>query len=100
MVTCVGRTPFSRVGLGHLTHVGLLDGITEDPETYIAVAVALARHPDRLVQARLGLRERFAASALMDAPRYSHHLERAYRIVWRRWCAGEAPTPLTLKSGQ
>ncbi len=100
VITRVGRTPFSRVGLGHLTHVGLLDAITEDTETYIAVAVALAQQPDRLVQARLGLRERFAASPLMDAPSYSHHLEQAYRIVWRRWCAGEAPTPLTLARAQ
>ncbi len=96
VVTRAGRTPFSRVGLGHLSQVGLSELVTGDVEAYVAVAADLAGNPARLAGLRDGLRERFAASPLMAASRYTGYLERAYRILWRRWCRGEVPESLTL----
>jgi predicted O-linked N-acetylglucosamine transferase (SPINDLY family) len=86
VVTRFGETPFSRVGLGHLTNVGLPELIAGDDDAYVRIAVDLARSPERLVAIRSGLRERFAASPLMDAARYVRHLEAAYRECWRAWC--------------
>ncbi len=96
VVTQFGRTPFSRVGLCHLGNVGLTELITGDGESYVATAVALATDRDFLARMRHGLRQRFAGSPLMDGARYTGHLERGLRIIWRRWCAGEAPAPLAL----
>ncbi len=89
VVTRYDRTPFSRVGLCHLTNVGLPELITADTETYVTTAVWLARDRAVLGDLRQGLRERMAASPLMDAGRYTRNLETAYRACWRRWCANQ-----------
>jgi predicted O-linked N-acetylglucosamine transferase (SPINDLY family) len=96
VVTLSGRTAFSRVGLCHLTNLGLPGLIAADADDYVAIAAGLARDRGALTGVRRGLRARFAASPLMDAPRYTRHLESAYRIMWRRWCAGEPVAPITI----
>lgn len=88
VVTLVGALPFARVGLCHLSNVGLTETIARDPAEYVDIVAGLAAAPDRLAALRRGLRDRFAASPLMDAPRYARHLERAFRDVWRAWCDG------------
>jgi protein O-GlcNAc transferase len=93
VVTLTGDTPFSRVGLCHLTNLGLPELVTRTPEAYEDLVVALARDPQRLQRLRSGLRQRMAASPLVDGPRYTRHLEAAYRTMWRRWCRGEAKSP-------
>lgn len=87
VVTRYSETPFSRVGLCHLTNVGLTELIAADDDSYLEIARNLACSRDRLVSVRMGLRERFSASPLMDAPRYVRHLEAAYRDMWERWCS-------------
>ena len=94
VVTRYDQTPFSRVGLCHLTNIGLPELITATTEAYVATAVWLAQDRAALADVRRGLRGRFATSPLMDAPRYAANLERAYRACWRRWCAGQPPTAL------
>ena len=37
---------------------------------------------------RGSLRQRLAGSAMMDAPRFARNVERAYRGMWREYCAG------------
>ncbi len=91
VLTCAGRRMFSRVGLCLLETVGLTELITHRVEDYVALAVALAGDPARIARLRRGLRGRIAASPLMDAPRHVRHVERAYRLMWRRWCAGLPP---------
>lgn len=90
VVTISGSLPFSRVGRGHLSNVGLGELIAETPEDYVRIAVSLANDPDRLDRLRDGLRERFRASPLMDAARYTRHFEAALRGAWRAWCSGAA----------
>lgn len=94
VLTCAGRRMFSCVGQCYLENIGLPELITHTVEDYVALGVALASDPARIARLRQGLRERFIASPLMDAPRYVRHLERAYRLVWRRWCAGLAASPI------
>lgn len=94
ILTCTGRRVFSRVGTCHLTNIRLTDLIAASPDEYIRLAVELAADPARLIALRQGLRERMAASPLMDAARYTRHLERAYRLMWQRWCTGLPPAPI------
>ncbi|CAO3422378.1 O-linked N-acetylglucosamine transferase, SPINDLY family protein [Azospirillum doebereinerae] len=96
VLTLCGRAPFSRVGLCHLTMVGLEELVTHRVEDYIATAIRLSTGRDGLEAMRAGLRARTGASALMDAPRYVRHLETAYRLVWKRRCDGLPPAPLLL----
>lgn len=86
VVTLAGAMPFSRVGLCHLSNVGLSELVARTPEEYLAIAAGFAADPERLAALRRGLRERFAASPLMDAPRYARSLERAFLGMWEAWC--------------
>ncbi len=87
---------FARVGSSLLRQVGLSELVVDSVDAYIDTAVALAGDEERLRRVRHGLRERVAASALADGPRYAAHVDTAYRAVWRRWCDGLAPAALTL----
>lgn len=85
VVTCAGRSPFSRVGLGHLTTIGLPGLVAPDPEAYVALAVRLATNRSELTELRRGLRHRMARSALMDSPSYARGLEAEYHKIWASW---------------
>jgi predicted O-linked N-acetylglucosamine transferase (SPINDLY family) len=93
VVTKYGRTPFSRVGLCHLTNVGLTELIASDVDEYVRIAVDLATDRDRLVAVRRGLRERFARSPVMNGAQYTRDLETEYRRVWRAFCAAPPAIP-------
>ncbi len=86
VISCPGAIPFSRVGLCHLTNVGLGELLAKDEDDYVAIAVSLATDRERLTKLRRGLRERFARSPLMDGARYTRHLESELRRVWALWC--------------
>ena len=90
VVTLAGTTHVSRVGVSLLTNVGLSKLIAESPEEYIRIAANLAKDVPRLKELRSSLRERMAASPLMDAPRFARNVEAAYRQMWRKWCEGAA----------
>jgi protein O-GlcNAc transferase len=87
VVTYEGRSHAGRVGASVLTHVGLGELVAKDLQGYINKAVSLGRDWEALVRLRSGLRERFAASPVMDAHRLARGLETAYRDAWRRFCA-------------
>jgi protein O-GlcNAc transferase len=77
VLTRVGETHASRVGLSLLTAVGL-DGLcTDSADAYIDTAVRLATAPDELASARADLRARVAASPLTDAPAFAARFEEA-----------------------
>ena len=54
----------------------------------------LAADPVRRADLRRTLRPRMAASPLTDGAQFTPDLEAAYRQMWRRWCAGEAPSAI------
>jgi len=93
VVTLAGETPFSRVGLCHLSNLGMTELVARTPEDYESIVLGLARDPERLKRLRAGLRARMAASPLVDGRRYTRNLEAAYRTMWRRWCRGEQRNP-------
>ena len=91
VVTLVGQTAMGRAGLCLAMNLGLPELVARTTDEYVATAVGLARDLDRLEALRAGLRARMQISPLMDAPRFAHNLEGAYRDAWRRWCASDRP---------
>ena len=87
VVTLTGVTATSRGGASLLHAVGLDELVAATAEEYLDTAAALAQDRGRLAALRSGMRERMAASPLMDAERFTRDLERAYRNMWRTWCA-------------
>ena len=70
-----------------LTAAGLGELGAETPEQYVTIAAELAGDAARLAKMRCTMRDRLAASELMDHPDFARKLETAYRNVWERWLA-------------
>jgi predicted O-linked N-acetylglucosamine transferase (SPINDLY family) len=81
-----GTTPAGRLGESILTTANLADWLAQSPEEYIEKAVRFAADLPRLVTLRAALREKLAASPLMNAPRFTRHFEQALRTAWHTWC--------------
>jgi protein O-GlcNAc transferase len=86
LVTLAGDAFISRVGASILNMAGLEHLVAGDPDAFVAAARALADDLDGLEALRASLRERLAASPLLDAPGFARRLEAAYRRMWRRRC--------------
>jgi protein O-GlcNAc transferase len=69
-----------------LSNVGLEELIATTPEEYLAIAAEIARDVPRWTAVRSMLRSRMEDSPLMDAARFTHDVENAYRFMWSRWC--------------
>lgn len=62
--------------------IGMDGWVSEDPDGYVARALAAAADPHRLAQMRAALRQRVADSPLCDAAGLARHVEAAYRALW------------------
>jgi len=70
--------------------VGLEDWVARSPEEYHDIALDWAGRTEDLAALRQGLRQRFSDVYF----RFHKDVEKSYRLIWRRWCADEAPSPL------
>ncbi|HTV46889.1 MAG TPA: hypothetical protein VMG59_00465, partial [Phycisphaerae bacterium] len=91
VITLVGKTAVGRGGVSILTNVGLPELIAQTPEEYVDIATKLAGDLPRLTELRKTLRDRMKNSPLMDAKRFAHNIEAAYRKMWRKWCTQTQP---------
>lgn len=64
--------------------------VARSADEYVDLCRGLATDTGALTSLRAGLRPRIAASSLCDGKTKARQLERLYRAVWRRWCAGRA----------
>ena len=91
VVTCRGPTFAGRVAASLLETVGLPELVTDSLEAYEALALDLARDPERLAGLRARLAEARGTSPLFDATRFARDLEAAYRAIWQKFgSAGDA----------
>jgi predicted O-linked N-acetylglucosamine transferase (SPINDLY family) len=89
LVTLPGNTVVGRAGLSQLTNLGLTELIASDPDDYVELARQLAGDLPRLAALRTSMRQRMTDSPLMDAKRFAHHVESAYRWMWEQYCKQE-----------
>ncbi len=96
VVTRIGGTFASRVAAGLLNAAGLPETVTATADEYEALAVRLAGDPATLAGLRRRLAAARATAPLFDSPRFTRHLERAYRTMWDRHAAGLPPESFTV----
>ncbi|MDR6501595.1 putative O-linked N-acetylglucosamine transferase (SPINDLY family) [Burkholderia ambifaria] len=90
-VTLAGFSIPTRGSASWLKRVDLDAFIAHDKDEFVRKAIALADDPDMLQTLRNGLRDRCLASAPFHPDVVAQGLSVALRMMWRRWCAGEAP---------
>jgi predicted O-linked N-acetylglucosamine transferase (SPINDLY family) len=93
VVTRSGETHVSRVAGSILHQVGLSDWIARSADEYVAIAARHANDLDHLANLRAGLRQRVAASPLVDAKGKAREFEQAYREMWRAWVQTATSSP-------
>jgi predicted O-linked N-acetylglucosamine transferase (SPINDLY family) len=98
VVTWPGATMASRQTVGFLAAVDLEDLAAQDAADYVAIAANLAADVERRLAIRSTLRQRISASPLGDARAFTASLEAAYRVMWRRRCAGAEPAAFAVRS--
>jgi protein O-GlcNAc transferase len=86
----------SRQTLAFLHALGLDDLAAASEDDYVRIAAELAADPARRAELRQSLRERMATSPMNDPDTFAGALQAAYRQMWRRWCAGHSPAPITV----
>jgi predicted O-linked N-acetylglucosamine transferase (SPINDLY family) len=87
VVTLAGATYASRFGSSAHVSLGLQELIAQSPPQYVEIAARLAGDAEKLKHLRLTLRDRMAASPLLDFAGFTRNLEAAYRQMWTDWCA-------------
>ncbi|MCC6197772.1 MAG: tetratricopeptide repeat protein [Burkholderiales bacterium] len=95
-LTVAGPTPASRQSAAMLGHAGLADFVATGVEDFAAKAVRWAGDPARLARLRAGLRARIEQSTLRQPEVIAAGIERAFRMMWQRWCAGLPPETLNV----
>lgn len=96
VVTRIGDTFVSRVAAGLLNAAGLPEAVTTSFDGYEALAVRLANDPATLAGYRRRLAAARTTAPLFDSPRFTRHLEHAYRTMWDRHAAGLPPASFTV----
>jgi protein O-GlcNAc transferase len=87
VITSPGETISSRLAIASLTPLGLTDFIAPSRTEYVTLAAAKAADLAALSRLRQSLRQRVADSPIGDSARYARAVDKAYRDIWRRWCA-------------
>ncbi|MEL3889762.1 tetratricopeptide repeat protein [Ferrovibrio sp. MS7] len=90
VLSLAARPSVGRFGASILGALGMSDWVAADPDEYLDIAERWAKDIDGLAKLRAGLRDRFEASAMRDAPGLARAIETAYRQLWNDWCESRA----------
>ena len=86
VLTLIGESFAGRVAASLLSAMNLQELITHTPEEYEALAIELAKHPEKLMMIRERLVKNRLTSTLFDTVLYTRHMEQAYiKIMERYW---------------
>jgi predicted O-linked N-acetylglucosamine transferase (SPINDLY family) len=86
VVTLPGETFAGKHAATHLTNAGLPEWIAASDDEYVAIAQKWATDIPALAELRAGLRDKVAASPLVDGPKFAKNFEIAMRHMWKEWC--------------
>lgn len=91
VLTSLGETFAGRVAASLLIAAGLPELVAPDLDTYEAIAIELARDPERLASLRQKLAAGRMTCPLFHTARFTGHLETAYHTMWMRHRLGLPP---------
>ena len=97
VLTCPGNTFAARVAASLLHAIGLPELVTASMADYEAMAVALARNPDRLAAIRAKLAANRNRAALFDTTGHTRDMEAAYQMAWERHQKGLPPATFSVE---
>lgn len=89
-LTMTGKSPASWQCAAILMRLGMDDWVAHDEAAFVARAQYWAAHLTELANLRSVLRQHFMDSPLNRPESVARGLEAALRIMWKRWCAGQA----------
>ncbi|MFN7156418.1 MAG: tetratricopeptide repeat protein [Acidovorax sp.] len=90
VVSMVGESFKSRIGVGLLTYLGHTELLASSSEDYVRIACTLAGDVQALNHLRLGLRNEMENSPLMREDAFNHHFADGLRAMWLQWLATSA----------
>ncbi len=93
VIVLAGQGPHRRLAESLLAAADFSEGVAPSEDHYVALAAAYAGDFEQLARLRAGLMDRVRSSPLLDHRGIARAVEAAYRGMWRRWCAGETPSP-------
>src|SRR6516164_7932323 len=91
LLTCRGSTFAGRVAASLLHAIGLAELVTDNPQAYEVLALALARDPARLAALRVTLEQNRLTHPLFDTDKFRRDIEKAYLTMWETSQRGDAP---------
>ncbi len=97
-LTLAGATSPARAGAGILGGLDLPAFIADGDDDFVARGVYWSRHRDDLGALRASLRSRLLQSPVGQPDLIVAHLEKAFRQMWRRWCARLPPQSFSTAS--
>lgn len=86
-ITLAGNHSSSRHGVSIYSCLDMKDWIATSPADYMERILEKAANRPHLAELRSTLREKMAASPLMDATGYARSLSQVYREAWQKWCS-------------
>ena len=95
VLSLASRPPVGRIGTSLLNNLELPQWVATDESDYVAKACAFAADREGLARLRAGMRQRLAASPIMDGPGFARDVEAAYRKMFDDWVQGAVPPAST-----
>lgn len=95
-LTLAGRPPLGRIGTTFMMNLELPHWVAWSEQEYADKACAFASDAQELARLRAGMRERMQGSPFMDGKAFARGVEWAFDAMWTRYCAGEAPSPISV----
>jgi predicted O-linked N-acetylglucosamine transferase (SPINDLY family) len=98
VLTCMGESFPSRVSASLLNAIELPELITTTQEQYEIKAIELATNPEKLKDIKKKLERNKLTTALFDTPRFTKHIEAAYKQMYERYQADLPPSNIYIKN--
>jgi predicted O-linked N-acetylglucosamine transferase (SPINDLY family) len=100
VLTCMGESFASRVAASLLNAIELPELITTTQAEYEAKAIELANNPAKLKAIKDKLERNRLTTALFDTPRFTRHIEAAYKQIYERYQADLPPDHIYIKDSK
>jgi len=98
VLTCMGKSFASRVAASLLNAIELPELITTTQEQYEAKAIELATNPEKLKAIKYKLERNRFTTALFDTPRFTKHIEAAYKQMYERYQTDLQPNNIYIEN--